>query len=100
MAHKKRKHHRSSGVIHPDGSMTHTRHFKHDDGTRSSESSAHHDLDSLHDHLQDHMGAPNPGEAAADAGQHGVPAAMAGPAGLPAAPPMPAPVAGGQVAGA
>lgn len=74
---------------HHDGSHTKHRHYKHDDGTSSVESSAHHDLDSLHDGLQDHMGVPNPGEAEADRGQHGVPAAMAGPAGL-SAPPAPA----------
>lgn len=74
---------------HHDGSHTKHRHYKHDDGSTSMESSAHHNLDGVHDSLQDHLGAPNPGEAEADGGQHGVPAAQAGPAGLamPAAPP-------------
>lgn len=86
----KKKHHRTSIQHHPDGSHTSTRHYKHDDGKMSSESSAHHDLDSLHDHIQDHLGAPNPGEAEADKGLHGVPAEHAGPAGLvmPPAPPV------------
>lgn len=30
------------------------------------------DMDALHDHLEEHMGEPNPGEAEADAGQAGV----------------------------
>lgn len=86
----KKKHHRSSGQIHHDGSVTHTRHFKHDDGSMSSEASAHHDLDSLHDRIQGSMGAPNVGEAEAAAGQHGIPAEAAGPAGIPM-PPTPVP---------
>lgn len=75
---------------HSDHSHTKHRHYKHDDGSKSVESSAHADLDGVHDSLQDHMGVPNPGEQAADAGQHGVPAAQAAPAGLP----MPAPAGG------
>lgn len=30
------------------------------------------DMDALHDHLEDHLGEPNPGEAEADAGQSGI----------------------------
>ncbi len=78
-----KKHVRTHIQHHHDGSHTMHRHFNHDDGKTSVLSSAHHDLDGLHDGIQDHMGTPNPGEAAADAGQHGVPAAQAGPAGLP-----------------
>lgn len=47
-------------------------------------------LDQVHDHMEEHAGSPNPGEAEADAGQSGIPAP--GPAG--------APVAGGPAAGA
>ncbi len=40
-------------------------------------------MDQVHEHLEDHAGSPNPGEAEADAGQSGVPpvgpAALAGP---------------------
>ena len=64
---------------HEDGS--HTMHRHHKDGSKHS--SAHSDLDSVHDALQDHLGEPNPGEAEADMGQHGVPNEQAGPAGLP-----------------
>lgn len=75
---------------HKDRSHTSTRHHKNDDGSMSSESSAHHDLDGVHDMLQQHMGAPNPGEAEALGGAHGVPAEAAGAAGIP----MPSPAAG------
>jgi hypothetical protein len=85
-----KKPHRIRIDHHSDGSHTKHRHYKHDDGKTSVESRAHQDLDSVHDGLQEHLGAPNPGEAEADAGTHGVPAEHAGPAGLsmpPAAPP-------------
>lgn len=85
----KKKLHKIRIDHHKDRSHTSTRHHKHEDGSMSSESSAHHDLDGVHDMLQDHMGQPNPGEAEADGGQHGVPVAQAGPAGLPM-PPAPA----------
>lgn len=39
-------------------------------------------LDQVHDHLEENVGTPNPGEAEADAGQSGIPPAM--PAGAPA----------------
>lgn len=83
----KKKLHKIRVDHHKDRSHTSTRHHKHEDGSMSSESSAHHDLDGVHDMLQDHMGAPNPGETEADGGQHGVPAAQAGPAGLSPMPP-------------
>lgn len=38
-------------------------------------------LDQVHDHLEEHAGEPNPGEAEADAGQSGIP-----PAAVPGAP--------------
>lgn len=34
-------------------------------------------MDALHDHMEDTMGAPNLGEAEADAGQSGIPAGAA-----------------------
>jgi len=73
---------------HADGS--HTVHHMHHEGDHKSVKHAAMSLDHLHDSMQDHLGTPNPGEAAADAGDHGVPAAQAAPAGLP----MPAPAAG------
>lgn len=83
----KKKLHKIRIDHHKDRSHTSTRHHKHEDGSMSSESSAHQDLDGVHDMLQDHMGSPNSGEAEADAGQHGVPEAQAQPAGLPMPPP-------------
>lgn len=82
----KKRPHKIHIAHHRDGSHTSTRHHKHDDGSMSSESSAHHDLDGVHDALQDHLGEPNPGEMEADGGQHGVPPEQAGPAGLPMPP--------------
>ena len=76
------KHHKTRIDHHHDGSHTLHRHYT--DGTVKS--SAHQSLDHLHDAIQDHMGTPNPGEAAADMGDHGIPMEHAGPAGLPAAP--------------
>lgn len=43
-------------------------------------------LDQVHDHLEEHAGTPNPGEAEADAGQSGVPPAAVPGAPAPAAP--------------
>lgn len=70
---------------HKDGS--HTVHHQHEDGEKHDVKHAAASLDHLHDSLQDHLGSPNPGEAAADAGDHGVPAEQAAPAGLPGAAP-------------
>lgn len=81
-----KKHVKTHIVHHHDGSHTVHRHYKHDDGSESKESSAHHNLDGVHDTLQDHLGTPNPGEAEANAGQHGIAPDVAGPAGIPAAP--------------
>ena len=65
---------------HHDGSHTIKHH--HEDGVSHKEHAVA-DLDGVHDSLQEHLGMPNPGEAEAAAGQHGIPAAIAGPAGLP-----------------
>ncbi len=70
---------------HKDGSAT--VHHKHMDGAHKDVKHAVQSLDHIHDSLQDHLGEPNPGEAEANAGMHGVPPAQAGPAGLPPAPP-------------
>lgn len=80
---------------HHDGSAT--VHHDHKDGPEHDVKHAVPSLDHLHDSLQDHLGMPNPGEAEADAGQHGIPAEHAAPAGLPmpAAPPATAPGAAG-----
>ncbi len=86
MKHKNHSH----TIIHHLDDGSHTMHRHHKDG--SIHSSGHQTLDHLHDAIQDHLGEPNPGEAAADAGQHGVAAAQAAPAGLPmGAPPIAAP---------
>ena len=90
---KKHAHHgftHSHHEHHADGSIT--VHHVHSEGPHKDVKHAVPDLDGAHDSMQDHLGTQNPGEAAADAGQHGVPAPMAGPAGLPApapAGPMP-----------
>lgn len=73
---------------HSDGS--HTIHHFHHKGPEHDVKHAVADLDGVHDSMQDHLGTPNPGEASADAGDHGVPPPMAGAAGLPA----PAPAQG------
>ena len=52
-----------------------------------------HNDDALAEHVLQHMGTPNPGEAEADAGQSGIPNAAAA-AGAPAGAAPPAPVAG------
>ena len=70
-----------------DGS--HAVHHVHADGPEHDVKHAAMHLDHVHDSLQDHLGMPNPGEAEADMGQHGVPAAQAGPVGLPVQTPMP-----------
>lgn len=77
---------------HADGSAT--VHHKHKDGPHKDVEHAVPSLDHIHDSLQDHLGMPNPGEAEADQGQHGIPAEHAAPAGLPPAP-APAGPAGG-----
>lgn len=66
-------------IHHDDGS--HTVHHDHEEGAHKDYAVA--SLDHVHDGLQDHLGVPNPGEAAADAGQHGVGEPAASAAGLP-----------------
>lgn len=68
---------------HHDGSAT--VHHVHHEGPHKDVKHAVANLDQMHDSMQDHLGTPNPGEAAADAGDHGVPAEQAAPAGLPGA---------------
>jgi hypothetical protein len=81
---------------HPDGS--HTVHHVHHEGQHKDVKHAAMNLDHVHDSLQDNLGTPNPGEAEANAGIHGVPAEHAEPAGLPVPggtmPPTPAGPAG------
>jgi len=67
---------------HPDGSIT--VHHVHHEGPHKDVKHAVADLDGAHDSMQDHLGVPNPGEAQADAGQHGVAPPAAAAAGLPA----------------
>lgn len=81
--HKKEIHHiktrkgKSGGYIH---THVHTKPEEHPDEEHVSP-----DQDSMVEHMMQHMGEPNPGEAEADAGQSGVPAAGAPPqAGAPA----------------
>ncbi len=87
MEDKKKKKHAGHGFKrthiehHHDGSAT--VHHEHEDGPEHDKKHAVADLDAMHDSMQDHLGQPNPGEAEAEGGQHGVPAAIAGPAGLP-----------------
>jgi len=92
--HKKHAHHHGYTHTHishhHDGSATIKHHHK--DGAHMDKEHAVADLDGIHDSMQDHLGAPNPGEAQADAGMHGVPAPQAQTAGLPA--PAAAPPAG------
>jgi len=73
---------------------SHTVKHEHEDGVSHAEHAVS-NLDGVHDSLQDHLGAPNPGEAQADAGQHGVPEEHATPAGLPMGMPGGAPGVGG-----
>lgn len=83
------KHHKFTHTTithHDDGSHTIKHH--HADGVSHKEYGRH-DHDGMMDGLMEHTSAPNPGEAAADGGAHGVPAEHAAPAGLP----MPAPAA-------
>lgn len=78
-----KKHHYTHTTIehHDDGSHTMTHHHK--DG-KSHKKYAVHSLDHAHDAMQANLGTPNPGEAAADAGNHGIPAPVAAAAGVPA----------------
>jgi hypothetical protein len=88
---EKKKKHAGHGFTHThvehhkDGS--HTIHHQHEDGADHDVKHAAAGLDNVHDSMQEHLGSPNPGEAAADGGDHGVPDAQAAPAGLPGAAP-------------
>jgi hypothetical protein len=64
---------------HKDGS--HTIHHQHEDGAQHDVKHAAMNLDGVHDSLQDHLGTPNPGEAAANAGPSAAPAAVMPPGG-------------------
>ena len=88
-----KKHHKFSHTHiehHADGS--HTVHHVHESDSSKDVKHATPDHDHLMDSMMDHTSAPNPGEASADMGDHGVPPAAAEAAGLPA--PSPAGPAG------
>jgi hypothetical protein len=89
-----KKHEFTHSTVEHHGDGSHTIEHHHKDGAHKNVKHAVHNLDGVHDSMQDHLGSPNPGEAAADAGDHGIPAAAAGPAGIPA------PVAAAAPAGA
>lgn len=81
---KKMKHHKFSHTTvehHKDGSHTVTHH--HEDTSAKDVKHAVPNHDAMMDSMMDHTSAPNPGEAQADMGNHGVPPAVAAPAGLP-----------------
>lgn len=48
--------------------VEHQNHDEHDMPVGPKEEYAPQDIDQLHDHLEEHYGTPNPGEAEADAG--------------------------------
>jgi hypothetical protein len=92
---EKKKHPFSHTIIehHKDSSSTvhhvHEKHGHHDatpvrEGDVKGSAGNH---DQMMDHMMDHTSQANPGEAAADGGDHGVPDAQAVPAGLPGAAP-------------
>jgi hypothetical protein len=77
------KHHSFSHTTiehHKDGS--HTIHHHHESDSSKDVKHAAADHDQMMDSMMDHTSAPNPGEAEADMGQHGVPPAIAASAGL------------------
>jgi hypothetical protein len=84
MAEKKKKHHFSHTHIehHDDGSAT--VHHQHESDPKKDIKHAVADTDQMHDSLEDHIGTPNAGEAAANVGDHGVAEPAASAAGLPA----------------
>ena len=67
---------------HHDGSHTTTHHHK--DGEHKNVEYATNSHDAMMHGMMDHTSAPNPGEAAAEAGEHGVEPQAAAAAGLPA----------------
>jgi hypothetical protein len=62
-----------------DGKYTHEHHHTHPEH-HPVEHHVSDNQEKMIDHMQEHMGEPNPGEAEANAGQSGVPEAGAGPA--------------------
>ena len=85
--HKKKKHaghgfKHTSIEHHHDGSAT--VHHQHEEGPEHDVKHAAADLDGVHDSMEDHLGQPNPGEAEANAGDHGIPEEQAVSAGIPA----------------
>ena len=61
-------------------SMTHEHNPKEDGSQNPDTTHSAQDMDQLMDHMQDHLGTPNPGEAEANAGPQAAPAAGAPPA--------------------
>ena len=94
------KHHKFTEAhikFHKDGS--HTTHLVHEDGAHADVHAGHADHDAMMDHMMHHTAAPNPGEADADAGTHGIAPPEAAAAGIPAGPAgIPAGPAGGTPA--
>jgi hypothetical protein len=88
---KKHKFSHTTVDHHKDGS--HTVHHHHEDGPAGDVKHGVADHNGMMDSMMDHTSEPNPGEAAADAGAHGVPPPAAAAAGLP---PAGAPAAGGM----
>jgi hypothetical protein len=60
--------------------MTHEHHPNEDGSQNPDTTHSAQDMDQLMDHMQDHLGTPNPGEAEANAGPQAAPAAGAPPA--------------------
>ena len=58
-------------------SMTHEHHPNEDGSQNPDTTHSAQDMDQLMDHMQDHLGTPNPGEAEANAGPQAAPAAGA-----------------------
>lgn len=58
-----------------NGGFVHEHHHTHPEHHKA-ETHISPDMDALHDHMEEHMGEPNPGEAEANAGQSGIPEGM------------------------
>jgi hypothetical protein len=82
MAHGKKHEFSHTHIEHHHDSSA-TVHHVHKDGAHKDVKHAVHNLDGIHDSMEDHLNQAGPSEQAADQGQHGVPAAQAAPAGLP-----------------
>lgn len=87
MAKKHHKYSHTHITHHPDGS--HTVKHTHEEGPHKDKDYAVSDHDGMMDGMMEHTSAPNPGEAEADMGQHGVAPAEATAAGLPTTSPTP-----------